>query len=163
MADTPGLLRALQPLAAWSGAALGLLNLALAVLAKRPVLTFAPSRSLGETELRLRIVNLAREPLLVRKVWVFPRTVQPGDADCDAQGVAFDLRETWRFLEERRFLKLIPPEATGDIRLIGLDPGSWCFVVVRWHRRRAVLPFSVRVAGRGLVRDLHEVAGTTDR
>jgi hypothetical protein len=144
-----------QVWAAVIGAVLGITNLVRSLSASRPTFQLSPRVVGGEAQIRLEVVNLARQPLLMRNIRIYPDGIYPYDEDENG----FDrtgFRRTWLHMTERRFVKIIPAEEKQSIHLYGLERGGWCVVVLRWSQGNTLLPWSIVIGRRALIRDLFD-------
>ncbi len=155
--EPTGFLASWQWLAAWSGAALGIVNIVLAMISRRPLLALVPVATLGDKpEIHLRIFNLSKRPVVIRNVYVRPKNIVPSLRSGDTTSAII------RWVMDRRFSAFIPPEATASIALSDLREGSWCIVCVRWSQQRMIFPWSIRLATKRQIQDLLGTGGVSE-
>ena len=155
-------------MAARIGAALGVLNLVIILLAKRPRFLLLPDEegipgSFDPNAVLIRIVA-GDTPVLIRSVRFIPAVSEKdGLWDLDAKSRS-DAALITRWVLGRRFTKLVGAGETGTIRLSGLQHGpSQRLIIIRWWDQRVRLfPWKMLLVTSQRRRDLAMAAKPTE-
>jgi hypothetical protein len=138
--------------AAYIGAGLGILNFVRSAWTDRPVFHLTAAVMSHQTQFSLEMINMAKRPLLVRRVRLMPQTIWPFD---ESQNT-FDLPsfKPGRFnVVSHRWTKLIPANESHALPLMKLERGGWCVALITWSQA-SLWPYSLVWASPGQIEDI---------